>query len=49
MYLRYFYGYPSVPQVFINGELIGGSDKMAEYVESGKMDKLYNWADKLNL
>ncbi len=32
-------GWPTTPQVFINGELIGGSDIVMEMYESGELQK----------
>jgi len=34
-----FSGWPTTPQLFINGELIGGSDIMLELFESGELQK----------
>ena len=34
-----FSGWPTTPQVFINGELIGGSDIVMEMYESGELKK----------
>lgn len=33
-------GWPTFPQLFINGELIGGSDIVCEMVESGELQPL---------
>jgi monothiol glutaredoxin len=38
-------GWPTIPQVFVNGELIGGADITQELGESGELAKIL--ADKL--
>ena len=35
-------GWPTFPQLFINGELIGGSDIVCEMVASGELQPLLN-------
>ncbi len=37
--LKLFSQWPTFPQLFINGELIGGSDIMAELYERGELQK----------
>ncbi|MBC7475540.1 MAG: Grx4 family monothiol glutaredoxin [Candidatus Sericytochromatia bacterium] len=37
--LREVYGWPTSPQVFIDGELIGGCDITMEMYESGELQK----------
>src|SRR6185436_15122358 len=37
--LREIYGWPTSPQLFINGELIGGCDITTEMYESGELQK----------
>jgi monothiol glutaredoxin len=37
--LKLFSQWPTFPQLFINGELIGGSDIMSELYESGELQK----------
>lgn len=32
--------WPTIPQLYINGELIGGSDIMTELFESGELQKM---------
>ena len=32
--------WPTIPQLYINGEFIGGVDIMAEMAESGELQKL---------
>ncbi len=34
-----FSGWPTTPQVFVNGELLGGSDIVLEMYESGELQK----------
>lgn len=38
--------WPTFPQLFINGELIGGSDIVAELLESGDLQKMVDAAVK---
>ena len=33
------YGWPTTPQMFVNGELIGGSDIAAEMFQTGELQK----------
>ena len=33
-------GWPTIPQVFVNGELVGGADITQELAESGELRKL---------
>ncbi|MGE0803307.1 MAG: Grx4 family monothiol glutaredoxin [Lautropia sp.] len=35
-----FSQWPTIPQLYINGEFVGGSDIMAEMFESGELQKL---------
>ena len=37
--LMEYSGWPTTPQVFINGQLIGGSDIVMEMYESGELKK----------
>lgn len=37
-------GWPTFPQLFINGELIGGSDIVCEMIESGELQPLLQQA-----
>ena len=34
--------FPTMPQVFINGELIGGSDIVLEMLQSGELREMYD-------
>jgi monothiol glutaredoxin len=38
--IKEFSNWPTIPQLYINGEFIGGSDIMAEMYESGELQKL---------
>ena len=36
--------WPTIPQLYVNGELVGGSDIMMEMYESGELKQLVNAA-----
>ena len=38
--IKEYSNWPTVPQLYINGEFIGGSDIMAEMYESGELQEL---------
>ena len=38
--LPQYSNWPTFPQLFVNGELIGGSDIMAELYESGELEQI---------
>ncbi len=38
--IKEFSNWPTIPQLYINGELIGGSDIMAEMYEAGELQNL---------
>lgn len=38
--LKYYANWPTFPQLYIKGELIGGSDIMKELYETGELQKL---------
>ena len=38
--IKDFSNWPTVPQLYINGEFVGGSDIMSEMFESGELQKL---------
>ena len=40
--LKEIYGWPTSPQLYIDGKLIGGSDIAIELVESGELQNLLN-------
>lgn len=44
--LKHFSQWPTFPQLFVNGELIGGSDIMIEMFESGELQPLLEAAAK---
>jgi monothiol glutaredoxin len=37
--LTALYGWPTIPQVFVKGELIGGADIVQELAESGELEQ----------
>ena len=45
--IKEFSQWPTIPQLFIKGEFIGGSDIMTEMFESGELQKLVEEATKL--
>jgi monothiol glutaredoxin len=40
--IKAFSNWPTIPQLYINGEFIGGSDIMAEMYEAGELQTLVN-------
>ncbi len=38
--IKDFSNWPTIPQLYINGEFVGGSDIMAEMFQSGELQKL---------
>ena len=38
--LSALYGWPTIPQVFVKGELIGGADIVQELAETGELSKI---------
>lgn len=38
--LKLVSGWPTFPQLFVNGELVGGSDIMLELFQSGELQKM---------
>ena len=38
--VKEFSNWPTVPQLYVNGEFVGGSDIMREMYESGELQKL---------
>jgi monothiol glutaredoxin len=38
--IKKFSGWPTIPQVFVNGEFVGGSDILMEMHKSGELEKL---------
>lgn len=39
-YLKFYADFPTFPQCYINGELIGGSDIMLDLYQQGELQKL---------
>jgi monothiol glutaredoxin len=39
--IKTFSDWPTIPQLYVNGEFIGGSDIMKEMYESGELQKLF--------
>ena len=44
--IKDFSQWPTVPQLYVNGEFVGGSDIMTEMYESGELQKLIPEAAK---
>ena len=44
--LKFYADFPTFPQLYIKGELIGGSDIMAAMFEQGELQKLIESAVK---
>ncbi len=40
--IKEFSSWPTIPQIYINGEFIGGSDILKELVESGEIFEILN-------
>lgn len=40
--IKIFSNWPTIPQLYINGEFIGGCDIMGEMYESGELQELLN-------
>jgi monothiol glutaredoxin len=38
--IKEFSNWPTIPQLYVNGEFVGGSDIMREMYQSGEMQKL---------
>ena len=38
--IKQYSNWPTIPQLYINGEFVGGSDIMAEMYQSGELQKL---------
>ncbi len=43
--IKAYSNWPTIPQLYVKGELVGGSDILMEMVESGELAQLF--ADKL--
>jgi monothiol glutaredoxin len=42
--IKTYSNWPTIPQLYVKGELVGGSDILMEMVESGELEQLF--ADK---
>ena len=40
--IKEYSNWPTIPQLYINGEFIGGSDIVAEMYESGELQQLFS-------
>ena len=40
--IKVFSNWPTIPQLYVKGEFIGGSDILKEMYESGELKKLFN-------
>ena len=40
--IKEFANWPTIPQLYVNGEFVGGSDIMREMYESGELQQLLN-------
>jgi len=38
--IKHYANWPTIPQLYVNGEFVGGSDIMKEMYESGELQKL---------
>lgn len=39
--VKEFSNWPTIPQLYVNGEFVGGSDIMTEMFQSGELQKLF--------
>ena len=39
--IKEYSNWPTIPQLYINGEFVGGSDIMREMYQSGELQKLF--------
>jgi monothiol glutaredoxin len=39
--IKEFSNWPTIPQLYVNGEFVGGSDIMSEMFQSGELQKLF--------
>jgi monothiol glutaredoxin len=44
--IKEFANWPTIPQLYVNGEFVGGSDIMREMFEAGELQKLLEGATK---
>ena len=45
--IKDYANWPTIPQLYVNGEFVGGSDIMREMYESGELQKLLQGAKNL--
>ena len=45
--LKEWSDFPTIPQIFINGELIGGSDIALEMFQSGELQSMFDEGDSI--
>ena len=43
--IKTYSDWPTIPQLYVNGEFVGGSDIMMEMYESGELAQLFQKAD----
>jgi monothiol glutaredoxin len=44
--IKEYANWPTIPQLYVNGEFVGGSDIMREMYQSGELQKLLEVAEK---
>jgi monothiol glutaredoxin len=44
--IKQYANWPTIPQLYVNGEFVGGSDIMREMYQSGELQKLIEQAKK---
>jgi monothiol glutaredoxin len=44
--IKEFANWPTIPQLYVNGEFVGGSDIMREMYQSGELQKMLENAKK---
>ena len=44
--IKQYANWPTIPQLYVNGEFVGGSDIMREMYQSGELQKLLEGAKK---
>jgi monothiol glutaredoxin len=44
--IKQFANWPTIPQLYVNGEFVGGSDILREMYQSGELQKLLQGAQK---
>lgn len=42
--IKEYSNWPTIPQLYVNGEFVGGSDILSEMFESGELQALFNQA-----